>query len=217
MRIAMASGKGGTGQDNRGGQPGGRPPRGRPDASTCATAMSKSPTPTLPGSRLRTDLAGDRPGSRWSTRSLQPLRRVRRAICEFNAIACLPDKTMVFPDLCHSCGGCWLVCPHEAITPVDRPVGEISIGHGRRSGLHPGPAAGRGNPGAAADRGGQGRSRRRALGHPGRAPGHDLPRGRDPAGRRLRGAGHRTHTLRPARPGPGPGTDPHSWTCPAAW
>ncbi len=49
-------------------------------------------------------------------------------ICEFNAIACLPDRTLVFPDLCHSCSGCWLVCPHQAITPADRPVGTISSG-----------------------------------------------------------------------------------------
>jgi len=48
--------------------------------------------------------------------------------CEFNAIACLPEKTMIFADLCHSCGGCWLVCPHEAMTPSDRPLGEVSTG-----------------------------------------------------------------------------------------
>lgn len=48
--------------------------------------------------------------------------------CEFNASACLPEKTMIFADLCHSCGGCWLVCPHEAMTPSERPLGEISTG-----------------------------------------------------------------------------------------
>lgn len=49
-------------------------------------------------------------------------------ICEFNAIACLPGLTMIFPDLCHSCGGCWLVCPQKAITPEEQPIGEISTG-----------------------------------------------------------------------------------------
>jgi len=48
--------------------------------------------------------------------------------CEFNAIACLPEKTMIFADLCHSCGGCWLVCPHEAMTPSERSIGEVSTG-----------------------------------------------------------------------------------------
>jgi MinD superfamily P-loop ATPase len=49
-------------------------------------------------------------------------------ICEFNAIACLPEKTMTFHDLCHGCGGCWLVCPHQAITPGKRILGDISTG-----------------------------------------------------------------------------------------
>lgn len=49
-------------------------------------------------------------------------------ICEFNAIACLPDRTMIFPDLCHSCGGCWLVCPQNAITPEEQTIGDISTG-----------------------------------------------------------------------------------------
>jgi MinD superfamily P-loop ATPase len=49
-------------------------------------------------------------------------------ICEFNAIASLPEKTMIFPDLCHGCSGCWLVCPTLAITPGARPLGEVSTG-----------------------------------------------------------------------------------------
>lgn len=49
-------------------------------------------------------------------------------ICEFNAIACLPDRTLIFPDLCHSCSGCWLVCPQKAITPEDETIGNISTG-----------------------------------------------------------------------------------------
>jgi len=49
-------------------------------------------------------------------------------ICEFNAIACLPDRTMIFPDLCHSCSGCWLVCPQKAITPEEETIGNISTG-----------------------------------------------------------------------------------------
>jgi MinD superfamily P-loop ATPase len=48
--------------------------------------------------------------------------------CEFNAIACLPEKTLIFADLCHSCGGCWLVCPHQALSPADRTLGEVSTG-----------------------------------------------------------------------------------------
>jgi len=50
------------------------------------------------------------------------------AFCEFNAIACLPDRTTIFPDLCHSCSGCWLVCPQDAITPVPKTIGEVASG-----------------------------------------------------------------------------------------
>ena len=49
-------------------------------------------------------------------------------ICQFNAIASLPDRTMVFPDLCHGCAGCWLVCPDEAIGPGQRELGELASG-----------------------------------------------------------------------------------------
>jgi MinD superfamily P-loop ATPase len=55
-------------------------------------------------------------------------------ICEFNAIAALPDRTMVFPDLCHSCAGCWLVCPQQAIAQGQRVLGDLASGtaHGLR-------------------------------------------------------------------------------------
>jgi len=51
-------------------------------------------------------------------------------ICEFNAIAVLRDKVMVFPSLCHSCGGCFHVCPEKAIVEVPRPIGQIADGTG---------------------------------------------------------------------------------------
>jgi MinD superfamily P-loop ATPase len=49
-------------------------------------------------------------------------------ICEFQAIACLPDRTLVFPELCHGCSGCWLVCPNQAITQDRRLLGEVATG-----------------------------------------------------------------------------------------
>ncbi len=49
-------------------------------------------------------------------------------ICRFNALACLPEKVMVFPSLCHGCGGCTLVCPEGAITEVPRVVGVVERG-----------------------------------------------------------------------------------------
>jgi MinD superfamily P-loop ATPase len=45
--------------------------------------------------------------------------------CEFNAIFVGKKKVVVYPEICHSCGGCKLVCPEQAITEVGRVIGKI--------------------------------------------------------------------------------------------
>jgi len=52
-----------------------------------------------------------------------------QAICQFNAIGILPDTALTFPELCHSCGGCFLICPEEAVLSRTRPIGVVEIGH----------------------------------------------------------------------------------------
>lgn len=49
--------------------------------------------------------------------------------CKFNALAYIRKKAMVFPDVCHSCGGCVLVCPEHAISPSERELGKIQYGN----------------------------------------------------------------------------------------
>ncbi|MBN1343204.1 MAG: ATP-binding protein [Phycisphaerae bacterium] len=49
-------------------------------------------------------------------------------MCQFNAIACLNGNVMTFPELCHGCAGCWLVCPVEAISEGAREVGTVQRG-----------------------------------------------------------------------------------------
>jgi MinD superfamily P-loop ATPase len=48
--------------------------------------------------------------------------------CAFQAILPLQDHVLVFPELCHSCGGCLLVCPEDALIEVRREVGTIRRG-----------------------------------------------------------------------------------------
>jgi MinD superfamily P-loop ATPase len=49
-------------------------------------------------------------------------------ICQFNAIAVLPDLALTFPELCHSCGGCALICPEGAVLPGQRLMGTVEMG-----------------------------------------------------------------------------------------
>lgn len=46
--------------------------------------------------------------------------------CEFNAIVHIGTSLMIFPELCHSCGGCTLVCPHGAIHEEPSPIGTMT-------------------------------------------------------------------------------------------
>jgi MinD superfamily P-loop ATPase len=48
--------------------------------------------------------------------------------CQYSAIACLGSAVLTFPDLCHGCGGCSLVCPEGAIREVPRAIGEVEWG-----------------------------------------------------------------------------------------
>ena len=48
--------------------------------------------------------------------------------CKFNALSYVGDKLLVFEDMCHSCGGCSLLCPEKALTNRERSIGRIEIG-----------------------------------------------------------------------------------------
>lgn len=45
--------------------------------------------------------------------------------CAFNALAFVNNKVKLFSELCHSCGGCKLVCPQNAISEEDKIIGFI--------------------------------------------------------------------------------------------
>jgi MinD superfamily P-loop ATPase len=126
MRLALVSGKGGTGKTFL--------------ASSLARAWSE------PGQALvlaDADVEGpnaDRflPGLTWEgeTEVTVPTPSIVEARCDlcgaceeacrFHALVTVPGQRMVFvPSLCHSCGACRLVCPRQAIEEVPRAVGTL--------------------------------------------------------------------------------------------
>jgi MinD superfamily P-loop ATPase len=116
MRIAVASGKGGTGK------------------TTVATSLALSLGNDSADSPLFLDCDVEAPNAHLF---LRPIFQERTEVgilvpevdaslcnqcgrctevCQYHAIAVLGKKVLVFPQLCHGCGSCGLVCPEEAIT-----------------------------------------------------------------------------------------------------
>lgn len=48
--------------------------------------------------------------------------------CKFNALAYIKDTLIVFDEICHSCGGCVLLCPQKALIERDKVIGEVQKG-----------------------------------------------------------------------------------------
>jgi MinD superfamily P-loop ATPase len=49
-------------------------------------------------------------------------------LCQYGALVSLGKLIMVFPDLCHGCGGCQRVCPEDAIQETPRRIGVVETG-----------------------------------------------------------------------------------------
>ncbi|MFB3779446.1 MAG: P-loop NTPase [Bryobacteraceae bacterium] len=127
MRIAIASGKGGTGK------------------TTVATNLAwvaaqsgwsvsyldcdvEEPNGHL---FLRPQITSSRPAARLVP-SVDELKCTHCGlcgeICQYSAIVCIGERVLVYPELCHACGGCALVCAAGAITEVKREIGTLEIG-----------------------------------------------------------------------------------------
>lgn len=48
--------------------------------------------------------------------------------CKFNALAYINNQILIFDDICHSCGGCTLFCPEKALSEIDKEIGVIEKG-----------------------------------------------------------------------------------------
>ncbi len=49
-------------------------------------------------------------------------------VCQFHAIAQIGKKILVFPQLCHGCGSCTWNCPENAIKEIPNPIGKLEAG-----------------------------------------------------------------------------------------
>lgn len=45
--------------------------------------------------------------------------------CQFNSMAVIKGNVLIFPELCHHCAACVLACPEDAIIEVERQIGVV--------------------------------------------------------------------------------------------
>ncbi len=125
MRIAVASGKGGTGKTTI--------------ATGLALALEDRPVLFLdcdveaPNAHLIL-----RPELIWRQQVDRPVPVVNQTrctgcghcaeICRYHAIAVMSGKVLVFPELCHGCGSCVANCPEAALSEYGRPLGVLEAG-----------------------------------------------------------------------------------------
>ncbi|HZW49527.1 MAG TPA: ATP-binding protein [Bacillota bacterium] len=50
------------------------------------------------------------------------------AFCKFNALAYVKNKPYLFETVCHSCGSCQLLCPEKAISEKEKVIGKVQEG-----------------------------------------------------------------------------------------
>jgi MinD superfamily P-loop ATPase len=132
MRIAVASGKGGTGKTTV--------------ATSLALSLASDSTRPPP---LFLDCDVEAPNAHLFLRPTFERRqevgilipRVDESkcthcgkcaeVCQYHAIAVLGKKVLVFPQLCHGCGSCALICPEHAISEVPDVMGVLESGTAR--------------------------------------------------------------------------------------
>lgn len=126
MKIAIASGKGGTGK------------------TMVATSLAAAIAVNRPVRLLDCDVEAPnahlflKPAIERTEEAIIPVPEIDPKlctscgrcveVCTFHALANLGTRILVFPQLCHGCGSCSLQCPVAAITEKPRPIGKLSFG-----------------------------------------------------------------------------------------
>lgn len=128
MRIAVASGKGGTGKTTVATNLAAVAADGGSEV-TYIDCDVEEPNGHL---FLKPEILSNRPAAR-----LIPEVDLERCthcglcgeICQFSAIVPVGHTVLVYPELCHACGGCLLVCGAGAIQEQRREIGRLEVGH----------------------------------------------------------------------------------------
>lgn len=124
MKLAIASGKGGTGKSMV--------------AANLAYTLSRTEPVTLVDCDVEEpNLHLFFPAPATTTEVTVPVPVVDETacqhcglcegFCQFGAMTVLSNRVLFFPELCHSCGGCTLVCPNDAICEVPKRIGTTTI------------------------------------------------------------------------------------------
>lgn len=58
--------------------------------------------------------------------------------CNFNALAYVKDRLIIFEEICHSCGGCVILCPEKALTEKEKVIGRVQKGTSEQVTIHTG-------------------------------------------------------------------------------
>jgi MinD superfamily P-loop ATPase len=130
LKIAVASGKGGTGKTTI--------------AVNLALTVAASGGPVTlldcdveePNCHLflKPKIAGSRPVTLLLPKVLEERCNgcgVCADVCEYHALTVMLGRVLVFGELCHGCGACSLLCPEKAIAEEEHPIGSVEEGESR--------------------------------------------------------------------------------------
>lgn len=124
MKVAIASGKGGTGKTT---------------VSAALTSVWENPLIAVDldveEPNLHLFLKPEIKGQRKAFMEVPSVDeekctfcRLCADLCQFKAISVLANVVLTFTEMCHGCGGCMAVCPEKAISPARRELGDVVWG-----------------------------------------------------------------------------------------